>query len=242
MDAPRSEVVDAPRSEGVDASQSEAVDTPRSKVVEVPRAEIVDLSRTESASVLAILLDRVSDGVVTPPANVEIPEDPISDNPSRAGGKRQHSHSHSKSSSPVNRDRRGDPSLDLEDPQAVIDLPEMSGALAKTTLPVISPELLLPPPDDDIGDFSDTSLGFSWDDVTALEERLEICTAHTNLDTPLTQVTPNLRCDTQERVQRSSVLENSQLSDETLTIARFFAMSSSSPEEDTDLSFNGYKQ
>ena len=85
-----------------------------------------------------------------------------------------------------------------------------------------------------MGDFSDTSLGFSSSDVTALEELLEVCTAQTNLDTPLTQVTPNLPCDTQERVQRSPVPENSQLSDETLTIARFFATTSSSPEEDVD--------
>ena len=222
VDAPQSEVVDASLSEGVDGPQSEVVHTPRSEVVEVPRAEIVDLSCTESASVLAILLDRVSDkdlprsvtpppaaGVVTPPANVEIPVDPISDNASRAGGKRQRSRS--KSSSPVNKDRRRDASLDPEDPQAVIDLPEMSGALAKTTPPVISRESLLPPPDDDMVDFSHTSLGFSSGDVTALEELLEICTAQTNSDTPLTQVTPNLPCDTQERVQCSSVPENSQL-------------------------------
>ena len=248
VDAPRSEVVDVPLSEGVDGPQSEVVRTSRSEVVEVPRAEIVDLSRTESASVLALLLDRVGEGalsrsvaatppaagVVTPPANVAIPVDPISDKPSRAGGKCQCSHSRSKSSSPVNKDRRRDASLDPDDSQAVIDLPEMSGALANTTMPVISPELLPLPADDDMGDFSDTSLGFSSGDVTALEELLEVCTAQTNLDTPLTQVTPNLPCDTQERVQRSPVPENSQLSDETLTIARFFATTSSSPEEDVD--------
>ena len=91
-------------------------------------------------------------------------------------------------------------------------MPEMSGTLANTTMPVISPELLPLPADDDMGDFSDTSLGFSSGDVTALEEFLEVCTAQTNLDTPLTQVTPNLPCDAQERVQRSPVPENSQLS------------------------------
>ena len=110
----------------------------------------------------------------------------------------------------------------------------MSGALAKTTLAVISPEVLPTPPEEDMGDFSDTSVGFNSGDVTALEELLEICTAHTNSDTPLTHVTPNRPCDTQERVEHSSVPENSQLSDEAITIARFFAMSSSSPEEDVD--------
>ena len=49
---------------------------------------------------------------------------------------------------------------------------------------------------------------------------------------PLKLRSPQTSFVTQERVQHSSVPENSQLSHETLTIARFFATSSSSPEED----------
>ena len=234
---------------------------PGSEVGDAPRSETGDQSHSESGLVLSSILDRVSQdilpaseagpqetaGEVTPPAHVESSVD----KPSRAGGKRQRSRSRSQSLSPANKDRRRDPSqdpalerdpsldpalerdpsLDSSNTQAALDLPEMSGAVAKTTLPPLLPELVPLPIDDDT-DLSDTSIGVHSGDITALEELLDICTAKTNLDTPLTQVTPNLPCATQERVHYSSVPENSQLSDESKLIHRFFAKSSSSSEED----------
>ena len=86
------------------------------------------------------------------------------------------------------------------------------------------------PYDEEARSVSDTSLGFHSGDVTALEELLDTYQGTLNSDSPLTQVTPNLPCDTQERVQHSRP-ERSQLSDETRVIACFFGDTSSSNEE-----------
>ncbi len=49
-----------------------------------------------------------------------------------------------------------------------------------------------------------------------------------NLDSPLTQVAPNLPCATQERQQPFPEPEDSQVSDETRVVTRFFSKTQSS--------------
>ena len=146
------------------------------------------------------------------------------------GEKRQRSRSRSKSSSPVNKDRRRDASPDQENTQAAIDLQETSGSVTLTPMPDNLEELPVLPSDEEAGSLSNTYLGFHSGDVTALEELLDTYHGTLNSDSPLTQITPNLPCDTQERIQHSRP-ETSQLSDESRVIAHFFGDTSSSDEE-----------
>ena len=146
------------------------------------------------------------------------------------GEKRQCCRSWSNSSSPVNKDWRQDASPDQENTQAAIDLQVMSGSVTLTPLPDNLEELPAFPSDEEAGSVSDTSLGFHSGDVTALEELLDTYHRTLNSDSPLTQVTPNLLCDTQERVQHSRP-ETSHFLDETRVIAHIFGDTSSSDEE-----------
>ena len=139
-DASHSEVAGTPHTTVVDAPQSE-LEAPRSVVEQATRSVVVD---TESAAVLGSVLDVVGGkaspdlpAIVQPTVHVvtsSMETEPLEPQPSVAGGKRQRSCSRSQSLSLVNKDRRRDTSPDLDNQQAAIDLPEMSGALAKTTV------------------------------------------------------------------------------------------------------------
>ena len=211
---------------------SEAMELPASDTVEVP---------SEAAAVLASVVDAVLDlpgsladnqlsaESARPATGFRTPV-PVQSQTSKVGEKRQRSRSRSKSSSPVNKDRRRDASPDLENTRADINLQVTSGSVTLTPMPDNLEELPAFPSDEEAGSLSDTSLGFHSGDVTALEELLDRYQGTLNSDSPLTQVTPNLPCDTQERVQRSRPV-TSQLSDESRVIARFFGDTSSSDEE-----------
>ena len=121
VDVPQTEVDDTPRSQ--DASSSKDDDAPRPTTVDLPSAD--------AASIIESLLVQVIQGAVrgspegsqpaaegvTPSVDVEMPDDPVKDRPSVAGGKRQRSQSRCHSPSPVNKDQQRDES------PAAIDLP-----------------------------------------------------------------------------------------------------------------------
>ena len=225
-------VREVPASEVVEGLASETMEVPALHTVEVP---------SEAAAVLASIVDAVLDlpgsladnqlsvQSARPATGIRTPF-PVPSQTSKVGEKRQRSRSRSKSSSPVNKDRRRDAPSDQETTQAAIDLQVTSGSVTLTPMPDNLEELPAIPSDEEAGSVSDTSLGFHSGDVTALEELLDTYHGTLNSDSPLTQVTPNLPCDTQERIQCSRP-ETSQLSDESRVIARFFGDTSSSDEE-----------
>ena len=221
-------------------SASEVVGGLASEAMEVASSETVEVA-SEAAAVVASIVDAVLDfpgsladirpsaELVHLVASIRTPV-PIPSQTSKVGEKCQRSCSRSKSSSPVNKDRRRDASPDQENTQADIDLPVISGSVTLTPMADNLEELPAFPSDEEAGSLSDTSLGFHSGDVTALEELLDTFHGQLNSDSPLTEITPNLPCDTQERIQNSRP-ETSQLSDETGVIAHFFGDTSSSDEE-----------
>ena len=239
-EVPAPEVVGRLASDVREVSASEVVGGLASEAMEVASSDTVQVP-SEAAAVVASIVDAVVDlpgsladnqlsaESARPATGFRTPV-PVRSQTSKVGEKRQRSRSRSKSSSPVNKDRRREASPDLENTQADINLQVTSGSVTLTPMPDNLEELPAFPSDEEAGSLSDTSLGFHSGDVTALEELLDTYHGTLTSDSPLTQVTPNLPCDTQERVQRSRP-ETSQLSDESRVIARFFGDTSSSDEE-----------
>ena len=79
-----------------------------------------------------------------------------------------------------------------------------------------------------------SSLGLSLGDVSGLEEIIDKYKDKVNVDTPLTQFSPNLPCRTQERVVFDQGPEGSQLSEESRIVSRFCGNVSSHEEDEDD--------
>ena len=98
---------------------------------------------------------------VPPPTDVEMPHDPVKDQPSMAGRKRQHSRSHLQSI--PSQQRSAAEYISTPGKSAGRYRPTaISGAMANTTLPETSPEFLPLPPelenDFSLGEKTDMSL------------------------------------------------------------------------------------
>ena len=139
LEVPPSEVTEIPASEAVGGLASGVREVPASEVVWGLASEVMEVASSdtvevpsEAAAVLASIVDAVLDlprsladtqpsaESAHPVAGIRTPF-PVPSQTSKVGEKRQGSRSRSKSSSPVNKDRRHDSSPDQETTQVAID-------------------------------------------------------------------------------------------------------------------------